>query len=118
MLRSQGKIYNNSDFAAKIGKNRSYVSECMNGRRPVTDFLARDIARVFPEVNPRWLTDADCDQMLNSAGDPFEQRGKTGEVKEYVYKPEGVDMRILYETIKKQQAQIDRLLGIIEKMQG
>lgn len=48
-------VYNPSDFAEQIGKNRSYLSEAMNGKRKVTPKLVEAIVARFPEVNPDWI---------------------------------------------------------------
>lgn len=48
-------IYNNTDFANRIGKGRSYVSEALNGRRAITEQFVLSIAKGFPEVSKDWL---------------------------------------------------------------
>lgn len=63
-LRSQGIIYNDSDFSNKIVKPNTMVSEYASGKRNVSPALVRCIANVFPQLNPGWLLDEKCTEML------------------------------------------------------
>lgn len=48
-------VYNNTDFAQRIGKARSYVSEALNGRRVITEQFVLSISDAFPEISKDWL---------------------------------------------------------------
>ncbi len=48
-------VYNNTDFAQRIGKARSYVSEALNGRRAITEQFILSISDAFPEISKDWL---------------------------------------------------------------
>lgn len=48
-------VYNNTDFAQRIGKARSYVSEALNGRRAITEQFVLSIGDAFPEISKDWL---------------------------------------------------------------
>lgn len=48
-------VYNNTDFAQRIGKARSYVSEALNGRRAITEQFVLSISDAFPEISKDWL---------------------------------------------------------------
>lgn len=61
----QGRVTSVADFADKIGQNRSGVSEKINGRKPVTEAFVLRLTKAFPEINPNYLLDVDCDKMLS-----------------------------------------------------
>ncbi len=61
----QGRVTSVADFADKIGQNRSGVSEKINGRKPVTEAFVLRLTKAFPEINPDYLLDVDCDKMLS-----------------------------------------------------
>lgn len=111
-LRSQGKIYNDADFCTKIGKNRPMVSEMLHSKRPITKGFATNLASVFPEFNPDWLTDESCTRMLCEAVDsPFPPTPMP------VVMDTSGELERLHRIIDQQQTTIDRLLRIIERMQ-
>lgn len=134
-LRSTGGIYNDADFSKKLMKNRSHVSEVVNGKRPVTAGFVQDIVKVFPELNPEWLLNPNCTRMLMYEQGPVgyaEQHDDKPALPARVFKnlnglaliPQEDVQRIfnkleeLNNKIEAQNAHISRLLGIIEKFQS
>lgn len=113
-LVSQGKIRNQSEFGKAMGKSRSQLSEYMCGRRRVTRDLAYTVSKYFPEIDPLFLMDAEHTQMLVSSTNV---QGNHNVVNNGHNQTVGADAASLQRIIEKQQAQIDRLLGIIEKLQ-
>lgn len=115
-LVSQGKIRNQSEFGKAMGKSRSQLSEYMCGRRRVTRDLAYTVSEYFPEIDPLFLMDAEHTQMLVSSTNV---QGNHNVVNNgHNQTVGGTDTAALQRIIEKQQAQIDRLLGIIEKLQS
>ena len=114
-LVSQGKIRNQSEFGKAMGKSRSQLSEYMCGRRRVTRDLAYTVNEYFPEIDPLFLMDAEHTQMLVSSTNV---QGNHNVVNNGHNQTVGADTASLQRIIEKQQAQIDRLLGIIEKLQS
>lgn len=113
-LVSQGKIRNQSEFGKAMGKSRSQLSEYMCGRRRVTRDLAYTVSEYFPEIDPLFLMDAEHTQMLVPSTNV---QGNHNVVNNGHNQTVGADAASLQRIIEKQQAQIDRLLGIIEKLQ-
>ena len=113
-LIAQRRVKNQSDFGKIMGKNRSQLSEYMCGRRRVTRDLAYTVSEYFPEIDPLFLMDAEHTQMLVSSTNV---QGNHNVVNNGHNQTVGADAASLQRIIEKQQAQIDRLLGIIEKLQ-
>lgn len=65
-LKVQGKIYNDADFSAKVGKGRSYVSEVKSGKRPLTEHFVLLIEEVYPEINGAWLLTGEGEMLKPS----------------------------------------------------
>lgn len=42
------KVSNQEEFGEQIGYNKSYISELMNGRKPVTEKVKKKILEAFP----------------------------------------------------------------------
>lgn len=112
-LRSEGKVYNDTDFCTKLKKNRVVVSELVNGKRNITPQFVSDVRAVFPDLNPAWLMEKGCTSMLLGQGDPEDLFSHAPEAAP----SESSDIVRLHKIIEKQQATIDRLLQIIERMQ-
>jgi hypothetical protein len=110
-------VYNDGDFCDKIGRNRTAVSECANGRRPITKFLVKAITDTFPDVNGDWLL-FEGETSMYVGGPATVVKGVQNNVNNGHDQTIGAGSRELLETIRRQQEQIDRLLGIIEKLQG
>lgn len=128
-LRSTGKIYNDADFSKKLMKNRSHVSEVVNGKRPLTAGFVQDIANVFPELNDQWLLNEDCTQMLRYEQGPVGYVPSNDTAQLPAPKPVRLDhMAVVNEdmisqldrliSVNEQQAQqIDRLIELNTKQQ-
>ena len=114
-LIAQRRVKNQTDFGKIMGKNRSLISEYVNGRRRVTRDLAYTISEHFPEIDPLFLIDEGHTQMLASSTNV---QGNHNVVNNGHNQTVGEDTASLHRIIEKQQAQIDRLLGIIEKLQS
>lgn len=55
MLVKKGKIENQEDLGYKLGyKNRSYISQCVNGHVNNDYFLAQ-LLKFDKDINPNWL---------------------------------------------------------------
>lgn len=70
-LITLGQVRSYSDFATCIGKGRSYVSEILNGKRPLTPKFINSITEVFPELNGSWVLLGEG-SMLNPQGGNME----------------------------------------------
>ena len=114
-LVSERKIRNQSEFGRAMGKSRSQLSEYMCGRRRVTHDLAYTVSKYFPEIDPLFLIDEEHTQMLVPSTNV---QGNHNVVNNGHNQTVGEDTASLHRIIEKQQAQIDRLLGIIEKLQS
>ena len=114
-LIAQRRVKNQTDFGKIMGKNRSLISEYVNGRRRVTRELAYTISEHFPEIDPLFLIDEEHTQMLVPSTNV---QGNHNVVNNGHNQTVGEDTASLHRIIEKQQAQIDRLLGIIEKLQS
>ena len=114
-LIAQRRVKNQTDFGKIMGKNRSLISEYVNGRRRVTRELAYTISEHFPEIDPLFLIDEEHTQMLAASANV---QGNHNVVNNGHNQTVGEDTASLHRIIEKQQAQIDRLLGIIEKLQS
>lgn len=65
-LKSNRKVYNQSDFASKIGKSKTQLSEMLKGTVIVSERTVHKIASAFPELNREWLLYGEG-SMLNPA---------------------------------------------------
>ena len=61
-LIRQGIVYNQTDFAQKVGKSKSFISERMNGRRTITERFAHEISKAIKQINKNYL--------MNGQGSP------------------------------------------------
>lgn len=64
-LISNRRIYNASDLAKILGKQRSYISELLNGKRKVSEQFVHSFCSHFPDISPKWLLTGDG-EMLNA----------------------------------------------------
>lgn len=63
-LITTGQVRSYSEFAELIGKGRSYVSEIINGKRPLTPKFIKSISDVFPELNGSWILTGEGNMLL------------------------------------------------------
>ena len=54
-LVSSRKIFNASDLAKILGKQRSYISEILNGKRKISEQFVHSFCNYFPELSPDWI---------------------------------------------------------------
>lgn len=62
------RIYTASDLAEQLGKQRSYISELLSGKREPSEQFVRIYTEKFPEISMRWLLTGDG-AMENSVYD-------------------------------------------------
>lgn len=55
-LKENRLIYSNADLARMIKKQTGYLSECLNGKRKISERFIQSLCSAFPELNPLWLT--------------------------------------------------------------
>lgn len=67
-LKDASEVRSIADFAAKLKRNRSNVSEIMSGRGVVSEQMASDVAQRFPFINKDYLLRLDCEQMFAGPG--------------------------------------------------
>lgn len=54
-LKKERLIFNDADFASKVGKHRSYISEVKSKKRTITEQFVIQINEVFPIISLNWL---------------------------------------------------------------
>lgn len=112
LIKSE-RVYNQKDFCKKVDGNDSVISGVLTGKRPFNDGLVKKVCTSFPEINPAFLTDVDCTEMLR----PVDDHSTTGNFSRNVFSSiKTAGDKDLVAVIQKQQEQIDRLLAIIEKL--
>lgn len=104
-LRTQGLIKNDADFAARMRRSKSSISEILSGHRAITERLAAEMCIQFPQLNPGWLTDEDCTQMLIDS--PDANQGAVAQ---------DMDLAALIRLINQQNEVIQQLASRIERM--
>lgn len=72
-LKKQRRIYNATDLANITGKQKSYISELMTGKRSLSEHFVRDFTSNFPEISMEWL--------LTGSGDMLKKTLKTFDFK-------------------------------------
>lgn len=91
-LKEVGKIYNDADFSAKVGKGRSYVSEVKSGKRPLTEHFVLSMEEVYPEINGAWLLTGEGEMLKSTPKRPAFESNATLSDNNYV-EVEFVDLR-------------------------
>lgn len=64
-LKDNDKIYNDKDFAKKIGIGRTFLSDMKNLRKEVSEQTVLKILNKFDEISRKWLLSGDG-EMLNT----------------------------------------------------
>lgn len=54
-LKKERLVTSDSEFASKIGKHRSYISEIRAGKRTITEQFVISINTAFPNISLNWL---------------------------------------------------------------
>lgn len=63
-LIDRRKIFNASDLAKIIGKQKSYVSELMSGKRNLSEQFVHLLCEHFPEISPSWLLEGKGEMVI------------------------------------------------------
>ena len=58
-LKKRGEIYNQTDLSNKLHKSKAYISQCLSGKRSITDRFINDLVSVFSLVNKDYITKGD-----------------------------------------------------------
>lgn len=66
-LKNSREIYNDADFAKRIGKSRSYVSEAKSGSRTITEQFVLLIESEFPVVNGAYILSGEGSMLKDNA---------------------------------------------------
>ena len=117
------KRVNKSEFAEAIGVSNSYVMNIRNGISPGK--IAR-MKEVYPELNIEWLITGDGEMLNGAIKQSVEGSNNTayaGHNMQVSGAPDALQMALceIAEQRKltaRAQEQIDRLLNIVEKMNG
>ncbi len=74
-LVDQRRVFNIRDFGDHIGKNKSQMSNLLNGKTIISTRAADKIKKAFPELNLEWLMTGEGEMILNvapaAAPEPF-----------------------------------------------
>ena len=60
------KIFNASDLAKLIGKQKSYISELLSGKRPMGKQFVHSFCVHFPEISEKWLLTGDGEMLISA----------------------------------------------------
>lgn len=112
-LKKEGRVYNNSDFYDRIGKNRSQMCDTVKFRRPVTRDLALLVEKTFPEINSVYLIEKNCAEMLRKSPAPVIGDGNNVNNGRDQNINTTDDRERLLAIIEKQQEQIDTLIKML-----
>lgn len=63
-LKKERLAMNDSEFASKIGKQRSYISEIKAGRRNITEQFVIQLHNSFPIISLDWLLNGDGEMII------------------------------------------------------
>ena len=112
----------NREFAAKVGISLSALSRYLNDEyKTISHRLAEKIVESYPDVSKVWLLTGDGNMLrsvsIEGNGNIANGNGNTAHVG---IQPNDLlkQLEVKDEQIRKGNSQIDRLLAIIERMQG
>ena len=113
LLRFTGK--NARQFALETGISEEQISKLLKGKRnSVTGKVADKVLEHYPEISRAWLLSGEGDMLNNVSvsgdGNIANGNGNTAHV--------GVSASDIVKQLDVKDEQIDRLLAIIERMQG
>ena len=66
-LMDSRKIFNASDLAKLVGKQKSYISEILSGKRPVSKQFVHSFCARFPEISEEWLLTGGGEMLVASS---------------------------------------------------
>lgn len=72
-LKKNEKILSNNDFAVKLGKHKSYISDIVNDKRPVSGKFITQIVNEFPQLNSAWLLTGEGSMLKGEAVEQEEE---------------------------------------------
>lgn len=76
-LKKHRRIYNATDLANITGKQKSYISEVMTGKRSLSEQFVRVFTDHFPEISTEWLLSG-SGEMLKKTVKTFEFKAEEG----------------------------------------
>lgn len=137
-LKRRRIIHNQSDFADILNKQASYISECVTGKRTISEKFIHEVIEKFPVVNSEFLFEGKGEPVLefdfknNIFGDDNNNNNNTtihfGEYSSDQYIKTLLNtinhltqqnthaqeaLKTTQELLKRSQEQIDRLLEIL-----
>ncbi|MGN1155263.1 MAG: S24 family peptidase [Agathobacter sp.] len=65
-LIGQRKIFNASDLAKLLGKQKSYISELLTGKRMISEQFVHSFCGYFPEISQNWLLTGEGEMIKQS----------------------------------------------------
>lgn len=108
-------IYKKSDMAEYLGYKNPYFSGIINGKEKMSDAFLRNISEKL-NINSQWIVTGDGEMFLDKK---IIQQNKNGDnIQGHSVTVNKTETEYFIELLKKKDEQIDRLLTIIEKMQG
>lgn len=135
-LKEHRKVQNQSDFAKLLGKERSYISELLNGKRDVSEHFVGLMCDLFTDINSKWIIDGVGEMLKNNTSVSGNIRNNKGNISHVVGNGNKVDtgnklvedkdIKRLLDIIEQQsnqfnerllasQAHIDKLLDLLSK---
>lgn len=100
------KVYNQKDFADKIGKSKTQLSEMVKGTLVISERTVHAIVTAFPELNTEWL--------LTGKGEMLKEEKKSSPQKEEIItmsREVFEQIARLTETVLSQQRTIEELVA-------
>lgn len=83
LLIDKNLVYNQVDFAQRVGIGKSLVTELKKGVKTVTESMVERIVLAFPDVNEQWLLTGEG-EMLKKKGEspalPYKEVSRQAEV--------------------------------------
>lgn len=141
-LKKRHIIHNQSEFAEVLNKHASYISECLSGKRLISEKLIHEVKDKFPLINYEWIMEGTGKPILdyldftqNIFGDDNNNNNNTtinfaecSTSEQYIQtllhtinhltqqNNQAQDaLKTTQELLKRSQEQIDRLLEILSK---
>lgn len=105
------KVYNQKDFADKIGKSKTQLSEMLKGTLVISERTVHAISTAFPKLNPSWL--------ITGEGNMFAEKDEINQTKN------DMTQEKFFDALERRDKQFDelleqnsRLISVIENMTG
>lgn len=67
-LKGNRRIYNASDLAKITGKQKSYISELLSGKRSLSEQFVHKFTECFPEISSSWLICGEGEMIATPLG--------------------------------------------------